>query len=197
MTRIALLADRIPPGIIAAFVFGHVGRLRVVRRMRRVGGKIHQEGFVRRCSLVRLEHRNGLVGKIIGREIVVAIVFDRYQFIAFNDLARRVVIRFGAEEAIEAVEPALQRPRRFIRCSRDIVIGRIVPLAHGIGRIARIAQQLGERGRVFGNLTRLKTGIAGIGMGQPADAHGMRVLAGHYRRTGGGAHWHRGIVVKA
>ncbi|OIQ65889.1 hypothetical protein GALL_525480 [mine drainage metagenome] len=192
----AFLAQRLPAFGIPALVLRQVRGFGVQRRVRCVGGVVEVERLVRAGRAMRAQPRDCLVGEIIGRKIALGVGVGLDRLVAFHQLARRVIAGLGRDKAIKAVKSALQRPRGAIGSGGKVVVGRVVPLAYRIGRIAGIAQESRDCRRIARDLARLIAGKAGVGVGQPAAADRMRVFARHERRARRGAHRHRGVVVK-
>ena len=197
LARETLPAQLFPSLVVAALVSGEVLGLGVQRHVRRVRGEVHVERFRRTGRAMRAQHRDRLVGPVVRGEIVFPVRVDRQELVAFDELGRREVIRLGAEETIETVEPTLQRPRCAIGGGVSLVIGRVVPFADCVGRITCRAQQFRYCRRILRYLAGLKAGKSGIGVRKPAASDGMRIFAGHHRRARRGAHRHGRVIGEA
>jgi hypothetical protein len=197
LSRDARRANGIPAGIVSSGVTLDVARLRMQRRMRRVVRQVEQERLVGRRGHVRLEPRDRRVGPIVGAVIVAGVRVVVEHRIVGDELRRREVMRFTADEAVEAIEAARKRPRRAIARGHELVVGRVVPFAHRVRRVAAGAQQFRERGRVACDLAGLVARIARQVEREPAAADRVRVLAGQKRRARRRAHGHRRVVGEA
>ena len=146
--------------------------------------------------------RRGIVGDMVG-EIADRLVDQvRRQVIAVGEgagrIARRVVahqlgrvlVGLGIHEAVIAVEAAAQRPAVERAGGARLGERRHMPLAQHVVAIAVRAQHLGQRPGLARDLAAI-AGIAGIEVGEAADAHRMMVAPGQEGRTRGRAHRRR------
>ncbi len=162
--------------------------------MRRVVRDVEEERLARRRARVLLHPGDGLVGPVVGGVVAVAVDLVVEERVVLDQLGRREVMRLAAQEAVEAVEAARERPRRAVRRRRDVVLGRVVPLADHVGRPAARTQDFRERGRVARHLARAVAGVARVVERQPAAPDGVRILSRQQRGAGGRAHGHRRVV---
>ena len=106
LTGERLLADRVPAGVEAALVLGAPLLRRVMRRVRRARREVHEERLVGHQGLLLTDPGDRLVGQVLGE--VVALLrrlrrLDRRHAV----VERRVVlVRLGADEAVEVLEAA-------------------------------------------------------------------------------------------
>ena len=92
------------------------------------------------------------------------------------------LVRLAAVEPVPAVEPAAERPGAAIARHVGLVVGREVPLAHRVGRVALVAEDLGEEPVGAGDVARVP-GVAGREVGDPAHAVAVVVAAGEQARA--------------
>ena len=86
-----------------------------------------------------------LVGEV-GGEVVALVGHGRLlDRVVVVDQVRIPLVGLGAEEAVEALEPAPDRPLGLDRRQVHLVLGRQVPLAGHVGVPAPLAQHLGDR----------------------------------------------------
>ena len=67
-------------------------------------------------------------------------------------------MRLAAQETVEALEPAAQRPAVIRAGGRNLVGGRQVPLADGVGVVASLQQHLGEEAVLEGDVAVARRG---------------------------------------
>ena len=103
---------------------------------------------------------------------------------------RRVLIRLGIHETIEAIETAPQRPAVERTGRARFRERRHVPLAQHVVAIAVRAQHFGDGAGLAADLAAI-AGIARIEVGEAADADGVMVASGQQRRPRGRAHRRR------
>ena len=125
----------IPTGVVAACVAHDVGGLGVQGRMRRVVGQVEEEGLAGRSGPVLLEPTQRFVGPVVGAIVVSGVAVAGDDGVVLKELGWRKVVRFAANETVEPVEAALQRPGSPIARRRDVVLGGVVPFADRIGGV--------------------------------------------------------------
>ena len=127
-----------------------------------------------------------LVGDVHG-EVVALLrrrrLFDRV--VVVDDLGVPLV-RLGAEEAVEALEPATARPVASGRRDVHLVVGAEMPLADDVGVPAELAEDLGEH-PVRGRDRAARVREADRGLGDARHAVARVVPAGQQARSRRGA----------
>ena len=93
-----------------------------------------------------------LVDQIVGEVIAFLGRLRRLDLMVVVDQLRIILVRVAAEEAVEAVEAASQRPAVVGSRGADLLRGREVPLADGVGVVAVLLQHLGEEAVFEGNI---------------------------------------------
>ena len=150
----------------------------------RAGAEVHEEGFVGRDLLGVGDEADGLVDQVFGEVVALFGCLLRLDGMVVVDQFRIVLVGVAAEEAVVALEAASQWPAIVGAGCRDLIGGRQVPLAEGIGVVAVLQQHLGEHAVLEGDVS-VSAGIAGRSLGDAG--HGVRVVvaAGHDAGTGG------------
>ena len=177
------LSDPVPPEIEHPPVALHVDRLGLQWGMHRTVGEVEQERLCRVSGLGRADHVDRMVGEVVGEVVAVGVAVDLHGVVVLHQAVGLVEVGEGVEEAVEAVEPPLQRPRvPRARFGHVGVLGEM-PLAHREGRPSRVAERLGGGGDVGGQFGGV-TGKARIGVGDVPDAGPMGIDAGEQRGAG-------------
>ena len=164
------------------------------RLMRRVAGAERDPGQPRQIGPVGDvvgDEADRLIDQIRGQVIAVGVGAGRIDMGVVGHELRRVLVGLGVEEAVEAVEAAAERPA--VERPGGAALGqrRDMPLADHVIAVGVRAQHLGERAGLARDLAAI-AGIAGIEIGEAADADRMMVAAGEQRRARGRAH-RRGV----
>ena len=120
----------------------------MVRRVLGPEGHVQEEGLARAGRLLVADEADRLVHDV-GREVVVGRV-GRLDVVVVEHQFRMPLVGLALQEAEVAVEAALQRPLVVGAGGRRVLHGGEVPLAHGEGGIALVAQHLGHGGGVVG-----------------------------------------------
>ncbi len=160
------------------------------RLMRRVAGAERNPGQPRQIGPVGdviADEADRLVDEIGGQMIAVGIGPRRIDVRVAGDELRRILIGLGVEEAVEAIEAAAERPA--VEGAGGAALGqrRHMPLPDHVITIGVRAQHLGDGAGLARDLAAI-AGIAGIEIGEAADADRMMVAAGQQRRARGRAH---------
>ena len=105
-----LLADRVPAGVEAALVFVAPFLRRVVRRMGRSGGEVHEERLVGHQRLLLPDPGDRVIRQILGE--VVALLRRLRRLDRRDAVVERRVVLVGlrADEPVEVLEAAAQGP---------------------------------------------------------------------------------------
>ena len=190
----APLAELVPAHVVPAAVPSEIRRLGVQRAVHGAMGEVEEEGSVGIVSAKRLEIADRLVGDVVGEVVAVGVGVDVDGRVVPDQVVRLMQVRPPFEHAVEAFEPALERPGP-PRCPgmHDGVPGE-VPLAHGVGRVAGGEQPLGQRLDGGADLHG-PTGKARIEVRHAGEAGPMRVEAGLDGRPRRRAE-RRGVVVR-
>ena len=164
------------------------------RLMRRMAGAERDPGQPRQIGPVGdviADEADRLVDQIGGQVIAVGVGPRGINMCVVGDELRRILIGLGIEEAVEAVEAAPERPA--VERTGRAALGqrRHMPFADHVVAIGVRAQHLGDGAGLARDLAAI-TGIAGIEIGEAADADRMMVASGEQRRTRGRAH-RRGV----
>jgi hypothetical protein len=75
------------------------------------------------------DHLQGLVDQVFGQVIALFRHVRLIDELVVLHQVRIPLIRFATEEAVESVEPLLQRPFRAVRARGDVLLGHIMILA--------------------------------------------------------------------
>ena len=154
----------VPPAVVAAAVLLDVLGPGVQRRVHRAVREVHEERLRGVARLALADHRDRAVGEVVGEVVVVGVLVDLDEVVVLDDAVRVVQVRERVEDPVEAVEPALARPRVLRACGGAVGVLREVPLAHHHRGVARlVAQDLGDRRRVRAELHRRSRGSRGRG----------------------------------
>ena len=153
----------------------------VVRSVRRAGRVVHEERLLGRVDVRVEDQLDRVVGQVLA-EVVALLRRPRLR-------DRRVVlgqvgiplVRLAAEEAVEALEPAAERPA-VERARRGVVLRRRqVPLAEAERVVAVLEQHLGQH-PVLERHAPVVAGVAGRQLHDARDAVGVVVAAGQDAR---------------
>ena len=167
------------------------------RLVRRVAGAERDPGQPRQIGPVGdviADEADRLVDEVGGQVIAVGISPRRIDVRVAGDELRRILIGLGIEEAVEAIEAAAERPA--VERAGGAAFGqrRHMPFADHVVAIGVRAQHLGDGAGLARDLAAI-AGIAGIEIGEAADADRMMVAPGEQRRARGRAH-RRGVEAR-
>ena len=160
---------------------------RLMRRM--AGAERHpgQPGYIGPVSGVIGDEADRLVDQIGRQMVALGIDPRRVDVSVVGDQFGRILIGLGIEKAVEAIEAAPQRPA--VERPGGAAFGqrRNVPLANHIVAIAVLSQHFRQRAGLARDLAAI-AGIAGVEVGEAADADRMVVASGQQRRARRRAH---------
>ena len=105
-----LLAIGIPAVIELALVFVGPFLGHMMRRVHGAGGEIEEERLVGHDLLGIGDKADGLVDQILGEMVALFRRLLRLDLVVVVDQLRVILVRVAAQEAVEALEPAAQRP---------------------------------------------------------------------------------------
>ena len=181
-----LLAVDIPALVEYAFVL--VGPLlaHMMGRVHGAGSKIHEEGFVGRHLLGIGDEADGLIHQVFGQVIALFGGLGRLHLVVIVDQLGIVLVGLAAQEAVEALEAAPQRPAVIRTGGRDLVGRGQVPFADGVGVVAVRQQDLREEA-VLERDVGVVAGEAGRAFGDAGHGVGVMVAPGQDAGTGGRA----------
>ena len=140
-------------------------------------GHVQEEGALGVVGAEALQVGDRLVGDVVGEVVALRVGVDLDRRVVADEPVGVVEVRPALQDAVEAVEPPLHRPRAAIG---TVVHGRVsgeVPLADRVGGVARRPEHLGQRGDVGADLHRPPR-EAGVEVGDPGEAGPMGVHAG-------------------
>ena len=110
-------------------------------------GQNHRyHGFCGAEVLLSAMKRDRLVGQVLGQVVAVLRQGGLVDVVVVLDERRVPVVGLAADEAVEAVEAARQRPVALRRAHRPLVERHVVVLADPEGVVAVLAQHLADRG---------------------------------------------------
>ena len=184
---VALLAQGVPACFVFAFVAGDVGGFGLQGSMDGRVRQIHEERLARMRSAHFSHHFYGSVGEVVGEVVAVGVFVHVQEAVAFNEAVGVVEVGEAAEDAVELIEPALERPRVAVACRMLVGFLAEMPFAEHEGGVAVVSQDFGEGGAVVGEFQGV-AGEAGVAVRHMPHARIMRVQAGEQRGTGGRAH---------
>src|SRR5262245_52787799 len=180
LTGERLFADLVPALIELALVLRDPLLGHVMRRVRRSWREVDEEGFVWGDRLLLTDVVNRLVGKILGE---VVTLFGRSRSLNWRRPiveGWRVLARFAADEAVEALEPRTRWPAVVRSDRRGLEHRYLVTLAELRRRVAVQSQCLGEwRARI--RAERVVAGCGGRDLCDPTHADGVMIAAREQR----------------
>ena len=140
--------------------------------------EVEEERLVRSDRLRVLDERQSPVGQVRGQ--VVAVLGQRglLDRVVVVDEVGIPLVGLGAEEPVEALEPAADRPLVLDRREVHLVLGRQVPLAGHVRVPPPLAEHLGDRSALERNVT-VGAREARCGLGDRPHPVGRVVAAGH------------------
>ena len=160
------------------------------RLMRRVACAIGEPQQERRVGLRRDvigDEADRLVGQVGGEVIAAGVCAGRRHHRVVAHQLGRILIGLGVHEAVEAIEPAPQRPAIDRPRRPGLAQRRNVPFADHVAVVAMRAQHLRQRARLAPDLAAI-AGITAVEIGEAAHADRMVIAPRHQRGAGGGAH---------
>ena len=174
-----------------AGVLGDVLLRRVVRRVVGAGAEPEVPGLLRRGRLAVGDERDRLVGQVLREVVAVLGHGGLVDVVVVLDERRIPVVGLAADEAVEAVEPAGQRPVALAGAHRPLVERHVVVLADPEGVVAVLAQHLAD-GRV---LHRDVPGVPREALGALGDlGEAVLVVVAAGQQAGPGRRAQRGRV---
>ena len=162
-------------------------------RVARAERQVQHEGLVRLHVAQVGDELDRPIGQIGAEVVAVGRRAGRRDPVVVVGEGRLELVGLAAEEAVEALEAAPERPRRPRRPEVEVLVGREVPLAHGVGRVAVRNGELGEHPGRSGD-PAVVAGEPGCQVGDPADADAVVVAAGQQAGAGRRAQ-RRGVEV--
>ena len=148
LTRVDLLAHLVPAGVESSAVLVEIGLRRLMRRMGRARREVEEKRLPGINRLVIAQEANRVVGQVLGQVIAILRRLGRRdEMIVVGQLGVEL-IGLAAEEAVVAVEAALQRPLVERTGLRGFLHWREMPLAQREGRVVLVAQHFGDGRRV-------------------------------------------------
>ena len=184
-------ADRVPAGGVTAPVAGDVLRQRVQRPVGRGVGHVEEERIVASFALRVVTHEARRVLGDCVRVVVdggLGVVRRRefHGFVVFGEGDRVVEAAGAMNRAVETVEAALPRPvvsrGEFVVAAPVAHVTSDVPLPRHVGAVAGLAECLGDRHRVGGEVAAVSR--QPVVAHHVADAGLVRVEAGQQGRAG-------------
>ncbi len=153
LAREPLRAQGVPPRVVPAAVLRHLLGPGVERRVHRTVREVQEERLLGIARGALAEHRDRVVGQVVGEVVAVRVPVDLDDVVVLHDPVRVVEVREGVEDAVEAVEAPLARPRVLRTGRRAVRVLGQVPLPHHHRGVARlVAQDLRDRRGVGGQL---------------------------------------------
>ena len=129
---------------------------------------------------------DGLVDQVLREMVAFFGRLLRLDLVVVVDQFRVILVRVAAQEAVEALESAAQRPAVVRPGRRHLVARRQVPFADGVGVVAVLQQDLREVAVLEGDHP-VAAGITGGALGDAGHAVGVVVAPGHQAGAGGRA----------
>ena len=184
---VAGLAHGVPASLVFAFVAGDVRVFGLQGRMDCRVRQIHEERLARMRSAHFSHHLYGTVGEVVGEVVAVGVLIHVQEAVAFYEAVGMVEVGEAAEDAVELIEPSLQRPR--VAVARRVLVGLFaeMPFAEHESGVAVVSQDLGEGGAVVREFQSV-AGEAGVAVRHMPYSGIVRVEAGQQRSSGGRAH---------
>ena len=133
-----------------------------------------------------VDEADGVVDQILAQVVALVGGGGRLDVMVVMDQVGGELVGLPLEEAVEAVEAALERPLVEGAGRRGVVHGAQVPLAHREGGVALVAQDLGHGRGVVGDVPP-HVRIAAVEVGDGPHSHGVVVASGEQGGPGGRA----------
>ena len=179
-----LLAQRVPAGVEPAGVPVRPLLRHVVRRVGGARGEVDEERLVRHQRLLLTDPLDRPIGHVLGEVVPLLrgpVRLDRHGVPVDR---RRPLVRLGADEAVEVLEPAAPGRPRIERAHRAGLPHRhLVALAELGGGVAVQLQRLRQR-RLVLRADRAVPGRRRGDLGDPTHPHRMMVPTGQQRLPG-------------
>ena len=183
--RKSALAILVPAVVELAFVFVGPFLHDMVRTMRCARRPIHEERLVRCVGPLFAQPLDGVLGDVLGEVIALIVFFGHQRGVAHH---LRLVLRgLAGEEAVEIFEAMAGRPVIERTLVRDVLLGRVVPLAPGAGVVAVVLEHFGDGRRGLRDLAAETVEVVGQ-CGDLAIADARVVAPGQQRGPRGRAH---------
>ncbi len=131
-----LLAIGLPAVVELALVLVGPFFAHVMRGVHGAGAEVHEEGLVGRHLLGVGDEADGLVHQVFGDVVAFFRRLGRLHLVVVVDQFGVVLVGLAAQEAVEALKAAAQRPAVVGAGRRDLVGRGQVPLADGVGVVA-------------------------------------------------------------
>ena len=181
------LALHIPPGGKNGVVAADQPGRRLMRGMHCAQRQPAQPGRLRQFRHMPGQEADGLVHQVFRQVIALLRRTRRLNRRVVAHKFRRVLVRRRIHEAVEAVEPAGQRPA--IERPGAAAFGQRgdVPLAQHVGAVAVRAQHFCQRPGFLADLAAIP-GKTAVEVRQAANPRRVVVAPGQQRGAGGGAH---------
>ena len=196
LAREHLLAVGVPAVVERALVA--VGPLLrdVVRRVRRAETEVQIERLVGVDLLGVGDELDRPVGQVLGQVVALLGGLRRLDLMVVVDEVGVPLARVAAEEPVEALKPAAQRPAVVRARGRLLAAGDQMPLADHVGAVAVLEQHLGQE-PVLERDQPVVAGIAGRHLGDARHRVAVMVAAGDDARAARRAERRRVHVVVA
>ena len=144
----------LPPGVPSLVEHAAVGvdplGRDVVRGVHRPEREVQEEGLARRSLLLVLHHADGLIGQVLAQVVPVLGPARWLDVVVVAQQVRGPMVGVALQEAVVALEPEAERPGVEGTGGRALPARCEVPLAHGHGGVAGVAQEAGEGGGRLG-----------------------------------------------
>ena len=180
------LPPLVPAGVEVAAVPLDPVRRRVVGGVAGARAEIEEERLVGVGGLQVGDELDRAVGDVRAEVVAVLPRPRRRHAMAVVHERGRELVRLAAEEAVEAVEAAPQRPPGPRRAEVALVVRREVPLADRVRAVAERPEHLGEKAVLLADAGVIP-GEAGGEVGDPAHADAVVVAPGEDAGAGRGA----------
>ena len=179
----ALGADDVPAAIEAAPLTFEMAGGCLQGPVGGAEGEVVEERLVGSEREVVGQHGDRLVDQVVTEVVAVLGPGGRFDQRVVAHQLREELVGEATEESVEPLEALAQGPV-LERTDLGLLVGRRqVPLAHRVGRVAGVAQELGQRGRRRGDAAA-GVGEAGVPLGDDGHAHAVVVAAGEQRGAG-------------
>ncbi len=146
----------VPAAVVATVVLLDVRGGRVQRGVDRAVREVEEERLLGVARLALADHRDRVVGEIVGEVVVVGVAVDLDEVVVLHDAVRVVLVGERVEDPVEPLEAALARPRVLGAGRRAVGVLREVPLPDHHRGVARLVpEDLRDRRRVGAELHRV------------------------------------------
>ncbi len=161
------LPPRVPAGVEVAAVPLDPVRRRVMGRVAGARAEIEKERLVRIGGLQVGDELDRPVGDVLAEVVAVLPRPRRRHPVAVVHERGRELVRLAAEEAVETIEAASQRPPFARRAEVALVIRRQMPLADRVRAVAERSEHFGKEAVLLAD-TSVVPGESGREIGDPA-----------------------------